>query len=231
MTTTIEANVQSAEKKLGVFLSAHHIVLYVLLASSALGITYAVESKLASLSEAKAEAAQQALAVEKDHEAQLASAYAANQVQRDKENAQFLATISQLQSQTKIQIVHDQALPAPELGKRIETVTGFKEGTITVDQSQDLIVPLPVGKEIVSRLDQGEADAKTIIQQTGIIKNQANQIEDETTIVAEDKKVLAAQIKADIDALNAEKAKSRKSKLKWFFTGVVVGFIGRGVKF
>ncbi len=228
MTTT---PIDSLETKVGVFLGLHHIVLYLLLAAGALGLVYAVESKLASLSDAKAEAAQQALAIEKDHEAQLAAAYAASQAERDKQNAQFLETISQLQYQIKIRIVHDRALPAPELGKRIETITGFKEGTITVDQSQDLIVPLPVGREIAAKLDQGEADAKTVVQQAGIIKNQATQIEDETAIIANDKKVLAAQITSDTDVLNAEKAKSRKSKLKWFFTGVVVGFIGRGVKF
>src|SRR5258708_26766498 len=160
MTTPVE----DLEKKIGVFLTAHHIVLYLLLAAGALGIVYVVESKLASVSDAKAEADQQALAIEKDHEAQLATAYAASQAERDKQNAQFLVTIAQLQSQTKVQIIHDQALPAPELGKRIETITGFKDGTITTDQSQDLIVPLPVGREIVAKLDQGEADAKTVVQ-------------------------------------------------------------------
>lgn len=224
---TVEASIQAAEKKVGVLLSAHHIVLYVLLAGASLTGVYLVESKLASLAEAKAEAAQQALAIEKDHSAQLAAAFAANETERQKDREQFLQTISQIQSQAKVQIIHDKAAPAPETGHRIETLTGFKQGTITLDPSQDLIVPLPLGQEIAARLDQGQADAQTVVAQAGVIKSQAGTIGDQTTIIAEDKKVLTAQIDADKKELNAEKAKARKSKLKWFGIGVVVGFLGR----
>lgn len=224
---TLPPQIKAVESKIGVFLTGHHIVLYVALAIALTFGIYTIESKLASLQEARATAAEQALAVEKDHSSQLAAAYAANEAERQKENATFLASIAQIQSQTKVQIVHDQALPAPELGHRIETLTGFKHGAITLDSSQDLIVPLPLGQQIVAKLDQGLADAQTIVQQVGIIKNQAGTITDQASIIVEDKKVLAAQIDTDIKVLNAEKAKARKSKLKWFGAGVVVGFVGR----
>lgn len=220
---TISSDIQETEKRVGVWLSGHHLVLYALLVAASLGGVYLIESKLSSLAEAKAAAAEQALAVEKDHSAQLAAAYAANQAQRDKDNAQFLATIAQLQSQTKVQIIHDKALPPPELGHRIETITGFKEGTITLDPSQNLIVPLPLGQEIVARLDQGVADAETVVKQESIIKNQVATIADENAIIVEDKKVLTAQIDADKKELNAEKAKCRKSKWKWLGAGVGIG--------
>jgi hypothetical protein len=220
---SIESNVQTAEKKIGVFLTAHHIVLYLLLASASITGVYLVESKLAAIADAKASAAQQALVVEKDHSAQLAAAYAQAETQREKDNAAFIQTISQVQSQTKIQIVRDKTAPAPEVGHRIETITGFKQGTIILDASDDLIVPLPLGKEIAARLDQGEADAQTVVLQAGVIKNQTATISDQTGIIAQDKKTLQAQIDADGKELNKVKADCRKSKWKWLGTGVGVG--------
>jgi hypothetical protein len=224
---TIPGEIKAVESRVGVFLTGHHIVLYIALAGALTFGIYTVESKWASLQEARATAAEQALAVEKDHSAQLATAYAANEAQRQKENATFLASIAQIQSQTKVQIVHDKALPPPELGHRIENLTGFKQDTITLDSSQDLIVPLPLGQEIAAKLDQGLADAQTVVQQAGVIKNQTSTIADENAIIVEDKRVLAAQVDADKKELAAERAKCRKSKLKWFGAGVVVGFVGR----
>jgi len=224
---TISSDVQAVEKRVGILISTHHAVLYILLGIALLSGVYLFESKYASIETAKANAAQQALAVEKDHSAQLASLYAANQAQRDKDNAAFFLSISQIQSQTKVQIVHDKALPAPDLGHRIETITGFKQNTITLDASQDLIVPLPLAVDIVTRLDQGIADAQTVVQQNGIIKNQAATITDQTAIIAEDKKVLTAQIETDAKVLKAEKANARKSKFRWFSAGFVVGFVSR----
>jgi hypothetical protein len=224
---TVPTEIKAIEGKAVVFLTAHHIVLYVALAC-ALGFgIYEIEGKVASIQEARATAAEQALAVEKDHSSQLAAAYAANEIERQKENATFLASIAQIQSQTKVQIVHDQALQAPDLGHRIETLTGFKQGAITLDASQDLIVPLPLGQEIVAKLDQGLADSQTVVQQAGVIKNQASTIADQTGIIKQDAVVLAGQIKTDGEVLKAAKDECRKSKLKWFGAGVVVGFIGR----
>lgn len=225
---TINSDLKGAEAQVGVWLSAHHIVLYVLLAGAALTGVYLVESKLSSLADAKAAAAEQALAVEKDHSAQLAAAFAANEAQRQKDNAAFIASITQIQSQVKTQVVIDRTLPVKDTGHRIEDLTGFKQGSVIFDSSDNLIVPLPLGREIVARLDQGVADAQTVVKQEGVIKNQAASINDLNGIIVEDKKVLAATIEADAKVLSAEKAKARKSKFKYFGAGVIVGFLGRG---
>jgi hypothetical protein len=220
---TISNEIQGAEKSVGVFLSAHHIVLYVLLASSALTGVYLVESKLSSIAQAKAAAAEQALAVEKDHSAQLAAAFAANEAQRQKDNAAFVASITQIQAQAKTQVVIDRTLPVKDTGHRIEDLTGFKQGTVVFDPNDNLIVPLPLGREIVARLDQGAADAQTVVKQDSVIKNLTATVNDENAIIVEDKKVLAEQIVADTKVLNAEKAKARKSKLRWFGLGFLAG--------
>ena len=240
---TISDDIKSVEKQAGIWLGTHHIVLYALLAATLLTCVYLVESKLASVAEAKAEAAQTALAVEKDHSAQMLAtlkqaqdALAQAQAQRDKDNAASQVKIDTLITQLKIQIAKDRVLPAPELAHRIEAITGFKQNTITLDPLQNLIVPLPLGQEIAVRLDQGLADAEIVLQQAKVIINQTATIADQTGIITkqtgvieEDKKVLAAQIDTDAKVLKAEKAKARKSKLKWFGAGVVFGFIGRNL--
>lgn len=222
-------DIKQAESQLGIYVTKHHIVLYALLAVAGLFGVYAVESRIAAVAEAKAEAAQTALAVAKDEAAKREAIYQAAQAQREKENAQYLATIQQLQTQAKVQIIHDKALPAPELGHRIESITGFKQGSITLNPNEDLIVPLPLAQDIVGRLDQGLADAQTVVQQANLIKNQTSTITEQTQIIQQDKVVLAQQIDTDTKVLNAEKAKNRKSKLRWFGAGVIVGFIGRTI--
>ncbi len=224
---TILDEIQAAEKKVGVLLTAHHIVLYLVLAAAlAFGI-YAIESKVASLQEARAQAAETALAVEKDRSAQLAAVYAANEAQRQAERAQALIAVTQIQSQAKVQIIQDKTLPVKDAGHRIEDLTGFKQGTVLFDTSDNLIVPLPLGREIVVRLDQEAADAKTVIAQESVIKSQASTITDQAGIIAEDKVVLTKQIKADGEELKKAKDDARKRKLKWFGAGVVAGFVGR----
>ena len=223
----IVTDIKTEEAKIGVWLTAHHLILYIVLAVVLLGGVYLFVSKRADVADAKALAAEQALAVEKDHSTQLANLYAQNQAQRDRDNATFLQGITQIKAQTQVQIVHDKVLPAPDLGHRIETITGFKQGTISLDPSQNLVVPLPLGQDIVVRLDQGEADAKTVVQQAGIIVNQAATIKDQNAIIAEDKNVLTATITADAKVLSAEKANGRKSKFKWFALGFVSGFVTR----
>jgi hypothetical protein len=224
---TISNEIKGVESQVGMFLSAHHIVLYVLLAGAALTGVYLVESKLSSLADAKAAAAEQALAVEKDHSAQLAAAFAANEAQRQKDNAAFIASITQIQSQVKTQVVIDRTLPVKDTGHRIEDLTGFKQGSVIFDSSDNLIVPLPLGREIVARLDQGIADAQTVVKQESVIKNLTATVADENAIIVEDKKVLAATIDADAKVLNAEKAKNRKSKLKIAVLAYAAGWLSR----
>ena len=224
---TINSDLKGAEAQVGVWLSTHHIVLYVLLAGAALTGVYLVESKLSSLADAKAAAAEQALAVEKDHSAQLAAAFAANEAQRQKDNAAFIASITQIQAQVKTQVVIDRTLPVKDTGHRIEDLTGFKQGSVIFDSSDNLIVPLPLGREIVARLDQGIADAQTVVKQESVIKNLTATVADENAIIVEDKKVLAATIDADAKVLNAEKAKNRKSKLKIAVLAYAAGWLSR----
>src|SRR6202790_5718243 len=121
--TTTPTELQNIETKAGLFITAHHAVLYILLGVALLSGVYLFESKYAAIETARATQAEQALATEKDHSAQLANIFAANQAQRDKDNAAFLLTISQAQSQAKVNVIHATAVPAPAASHRIETLS------------------------------------------------------------------------------------------------------------
>jgi hypothetical protein len=218
------ATITETENKLGTYLTAHHFVLYACLVLALLVGVYLFESKRAEIDAAKAEVAKQQLVAEKDHSAQLVAVYAQQQAVLEKENENYRLTITQVQAQVKTVIVHDKALPAPELGHRIETITGFKQGTITLDSSQDLVVPLPLAVDITMRLDQGIADAETVMAENGYIANQTKTIASQTQIIAEDKIVLADQIKADGKELTSCKASARKGKLKYLGIGIAIGY-------
>lgn len=224
-----ETEIKAVETKIGVLLTAHHIVLYVLLGLAISAGIYLFQSGRADRAEAKADAAVTALAVEKDHSAQLAALYATNEAAREKDREQLAAAVTQNQAQAKIQIVHDQALLAPQLANRIDDMTAFKQGTTTLDPSQNLVVPVPVAKVIVAKIDQGTSDADTVVKYAATIKSQTDTINDQTAIIASDKTTLAKQIETDTLVLNAAKAVSRKSKLKWFFAGFVTGFVSREI--
>jgi len=205
----------------------HHIILYAVAIALALGGVYLIESRIARHAEDKVEAAQIALAVEKDRSAQLEKLYQANSAAMAAQNAGFMQTIASLQKATAVQIIHDKALPPPELGERIESLEGFKKGTVTIDPNSNLVVPVPLAQQIVADLNQGEADAQTVVAQDKVIVNLNSLVVEANGVIAEDKKVLASQIEADKKELSLVKAKARKSKLRWFGAGVVVGFIGR----
>lgn len=226
---TVTSDIKSAESKIGVFLTAHHIVLYVLLGLAIGAGIYLFESKAANRAGAKADAAIAALAAEKDHSAQLVALYTASEAAREQDRAQLTAAVARIQTQSKVQIVHDQALPAPQLSQRIDDLTNSKAGTATVDSSQNVVVPPVEAHELVTQVDQGAADAATVVKDEVIISSQTATIAGQSQIIDNDKVVLAKQIDTDTKVLKAAKAVSRKSKFKWFLIGVVTGFTAREI--
>jgi hypothetical protein len=59
------------------------------------------------------------------------------------------------------------------------------------------------------------------------LANETQSLQLEEEFHTSDVKALQAQIDTDKVELKAEKALARRSKLRWFAAGVVVGFVGR----
>lgn len=241
---------QDVEKKLGVFFTAHHLVLYALLILSFVGCVYLVESKVAALETAKAEAAtrvaeqakQDAVSAAKQNqdfqakvEQEIAQLQAANQAlsaANNKLTAAIVAESNALASQQK----KDQSMTPTEQSTRWQqlvpkasvqpTPTGFSidaaGGLATIEQLEQV----PVQAEQIDQLrTQLTNDNQTVLnlntELTDERNSHASDIKtDQMALKANQDQTLAAQ--AD---LKAEKAKARKGKLKWFGIGYVAGFL------
>src|ERR1043166_2261353 len=178
--------------------------------------------------------AQQLLAEEKSHSDQLTALIAAQQKALDEQRAilqkqdEVLSlAITTRNANLVTQKGTDAKLPPSDLSKRWAqlagsdpggirpTLTGFEVDQTAATQTVQALEDAPVLKADNDDLIKQLSDANTIIvglDKTIDLKNQQ---------IAEDGKVLAAQIEADKKELTAVKASARKSKLKWFVTGFV----------
>jgi hypothetical protein len=90
-----------------------------------------------------------------------------------------------------------------------------------------IVLPLPLGQlaltdmQLVPLLTQDKA------QLQAELANETQSLTLEKQAHASDVKALNAQIDVDKVELKTEKALARRSKMRWFAAGVVVGFVGR----
>jgi hypothetical protein len=146
--------------------------------------------------------------------------------------AQLATTIAQRDKDTAAAVQKDTTLSASEAAQKIAQQTNAQAGEVTA-QGDIIQLDLPVARTIASIADQLPAvkadladTQKQLTSETTIATNlqtdvtQQQQLIDAMKIQSQDAdKACKTQI-ADI------KAKARKSKLKWFLGGFVLGIIG-----
>jgi hypothetical protein len=148
------------------------------------------------------------------------------------QNRQLASGIQTRTQATTQQQTVDQTLPMSDLANRWATLLKLPSDDFT-DTSLGLVVKDEASYatvsqlELVPELQQNLADTNKM--NTGLMQELAGQ----TEIVAVQKdqidglnKALIDQDTVCTDKINLEKAKARKSKLKWFLGGLVTGFIG-----
>jgi hypothetical protein len=222
-----------------VILDKHHIILYAVAIVFALGLTYAIESKVADKADAQYQK-QKALSDEKDasnaqFQKQVADQLAQMKSESDQQkllNAQSQATIASLKQQLQDQKGKDATLPPNDLAARIQTLA--PGGAVIVvtngyQMDQPEAVAVAQALENIPILNQElSLDQMVISRDDIIIANGEKSLDTEKAAHAGD----VATLTADKDTLNKQitslKDDARKSKLKWFLAGVVTGFtLGR----
>ena len=101
-------------------------------------------------------------------------------------------------------------------------------------QENDVVLPLPVAKNVLTMVqlvpllqkDKSDLQAENGLLQTEV-SNGVQALGLERTAHKSDNDANAAIIKGDALNLSACKADARKGKMKWFFIGVGVGYLGR----
>jgi len=194
-------------------LDRKHLLAYGLAILLSLGLVYSIESRVADRAEAKASAAEARAELIQQQNTQF---QASVQKQLDALTAANVSLQSALISQKKI----DAQLPPAQLGNRLADLSGVKQTEVALQ---------PTGNfELTSN---AVLQAALKLEEVPVL---TTELANETKALDLEKQAHLSDLSADNAALvsckadlTATKAKARRSKLKWFGAGVVVGFIGR----
>lgn len=219
-------------------LDRHHILLYIGIFILALLGVYGIMARVADKATARAEKAEAKaeLITEQNKEFQAQITQQVQQLvlqnqQLAAQNQQLEADRARLNQALLDQKTKDSHLPPDQLAARIVSLApggSIKVQTdgYLVDQPEAIAIAqtleeVPVLKANVSNLEQENANLTTEVA------NDGKALDLEKQSHAGDVSALNATIMANKAQLAAVKAQCRKSKLKWFGAGVVIGFIGR----
>lgn len=222
------------------WLKTHETLIIVVLVLSVLGfLGHEYLNHAAAVDDKKAQQADVVLQQQKATNDQIASQVKQQQdtltqlvVQVSQENAQLLAAISNRTQTTVVQQVKDKTLPIPDLVTRWNGLAALPASDIT-NTTAGLIITDDGARQTVSQLEQVPTLTQNLADSQTIIENKNDQITAQTNLVTglqTQVSGLNVQIsdadKACKTQVTALKAEARKSKMKWFGAGVVVGFVG-----
>lgn len=114
----------------------------------------------------------------------------------------------------------DSKLSPTDLGSKLETLTQAPEGSVTLEPTGHFDLTATETLAVVQDLE-----ALPVLTQQ--LANAQSQFTLEQQAHHQDNITAVANLKACNNTLSAVKSDARKSKLKWFAAGVVVGFVGR----
>ena len=220
-------------------LDKHHIILYGIAILFALGLTYAIESKIADRADQKYQdlktLSDQKDATNAQFQKQITDQMAQLAMQNSQlqaANVQQNALVSSLIGQLKANKTKDATLPPTDLAARIQTLA--PGGTVTVladgyklDQPEAVSVAQALEEAPILQ-QQYDADQKVIDNDTIIIENDVKALNAEKQSHKSDVDAIQAKLDTANQEIKTVKADARKSKFRWFLAGVITGFtLGR----
>jgi Tfp pilus assembly protein PilE len=193
---------------------------------------------IANRDKQQAAVAAQTLAAQVQKDQQLSQAVAASTAQYQalvtslsQQNSQLINSVQARNSVLNTQQTTDKVLTQPQLATRWLTLISQQAGVLdngqTIEVTHDAALDTVLQLEQVPVLTANLNDGKVVLQNTQDELASANQV-----IVIQKADIdglnqqLTDQKKADTIEIESVKAQARKSKLKWFGAGLVVGFIG-----
>jgi len=213
------------------------IVLMVLLAGSWGYSKYA--DALASKAETKATTAQAVLVQQIQTNTQLAQQTAQQTAQYQQmvqtltaQNAALLAAIQSDNVILKQQQTKDKTMTPTQLTQRWAQLV---PGVAPSASSDGVVLSTGDAQSTVVQLEEVTVLTQDLKSETEIAQNFQNELNAAVTVNQDQAKQitglkmqLTEQVKADQAEITEIKAKSRRSKLRWFIAGLVAGFVGRG---
>jgi hypothetical protein len=219
---------------------AHHLILVGILVGVLFAGVYGVENLIEKHDEKKAQQANVALQVVveqvkklEEHQATNDAAVAQREAARDALIQSLVATIARRDATLDQQIKKNATLTAQQAAARITDQYKAQPGEV-VASGDTVIVDLPLARSFVNTFDQltvctaNYSDVqKQLSAEQARTQDLKTQVADrDATIIGKNTELDKQKIKYEAD-ITLLKAQARKSKLKWFGAGVVVGFVGR----
>jgi hypothetical protein len=158
--------------------------------------------------------------------------YQAMVTQLVQQNASLIAAIASDNSNLAKQQATDKTLTPTQLTQRWSVLVPNVTPTVTPN---GVSVTTQEAQATVSMLENVPVLQQNLKDETAIADNTAKELNDSNVVNADQAKQITglnAQIvdadKASKAEVKAVKAEARKSKLRYFFAGVIAGFVGRG---
>ena len=187
----------------------------------------------------RATVAEQALVAQKTQDAQNAATTAQVLAQYQTmvqtlatQNASLATAAASRQAAVVVQQKADSTLPLTDLAKRLKTLGNAPEASISVlgdkiELTQPGAVAVTQTLETIPVLQADLKDTQTLLGATQAAKAQGDRVIDaQTTQITGLNLAAVDQDKACKAEVTAAKAVGRKNGAKWFFRGLVTGFIG-----
>ncbi len=215
-----------------------HVILLLVVAALIFFGVYEIENLIANHDKQKDAQWQQVLAAQTQQTQLLAGKLAQDENAWSAQNAQnqqliltLAQTISKRDAAVQKQQQIDTTLSAKDAAERLAQQTKAGAGEV-VAQGDSVTVDLPVTRQVVQLLDRlpvAEADLADTQKQLGaetvVATNLQANVNEQKSLVESLKTQNTDQIKACQAQVKDLKAQARKSKLKYFGAGVVVGFL------
>ena len=236
----LPATAQTAINNTQTWLQKHERLIIVVLV---IGLSLFVVQKYFDLSAAiESHKAQEATAVlqaqtdktnnDLDTAKQLLSSYQAALIQSATENSKLADAIANRNLNLTTQQNNDKVLPPSKLADRWQMLTGSDNGDI-IATSDGFSVSSIAAVTTVQRLEQVPVLEQNIADEQDKEKNLQTSISKANDLISQGKITvdgLQLQLQDQTKACNAQiglvKAEARKSKMKWFFAGLITGFVG-----
>ena len=217
----------------------HHIILLAIVIILVIGSVYGIESIIAKHDAAISSKDQTILQQQTAQTNMLAEKLQQDEQITAQQNAQLMAMNAQLSSyiskrdkETAIVVQKDATLSAVEAAQKIAEQTKAQPGEV-VAQGDNVQLDLSVSRTVAANQDELPAvkadladTQKQLTSETILYNNSQNDVYDQTELINAMKTQAADADKACKAEISTVKAKARKSKIKWFFIGLVTGVVG-----
>jgi hypothetical protein len=221
---------------------SHHFLLLGITGGLVVASVYGVESLIAKhdlVMEEKADAKLAAVIVQSNAaQNQLATTQQQLLVmvqQFQAQNVQLAQSIATRNIQVAQQVKTDATLSAQDAAQRLSQQTKAAPGEVNASGS-NVILDLPSTRAVIAQLDllpAVQANAtdtqKELDNETALFTKSQDENTQQAVVIADLKKQNVEQVAACAVEIKTVKAQARKSKIKWFFIGLVTGFVGSRV--